>query len=217
MVVMDCGSPPPWNESQRSHAGCLSFEMSVGRHRLVTNCGDGRLLGPAWEDAGRSTAAHSTLVVNDTSQLSFLTGRARRWLGPRPLPWTGEVQSTREEDAQGLLLEARQDLYVARLGVSHHRRVFLDAEGEDLRGEDTLERAADTSWARIFRRRSRAALPFAIRFHLHPDARASLARDGKSVLLALGNGDGWVFRASGAQLDLDERIPPPCGAPNKSC
>jgi uncharacterized heparinase superfamily protein len=38
-------------------------------------------------------------------------------------------------------------------------------------------------------------LSFAIRFHIHPDVRMSLAQSGE-VLLKLPNGEGWRFRAS---------------------
>ena len=36
---------------------------------------------------------------------------------------------------------------------------------------------------------------FTIRFHIHPDARVSLAHDRTNVLVLLPNGDGWQFRA----------------------
>lgn len=204
LVIMDMGAPPPFAEAERAHAGSLSFEFSTGRHRLVTNCGDGRLLSATWEQAGRSTAAHSTLVIDDKSQLSYLAGSARDWLGARPKPWRGKVSASREEDAHGLLLDGRHTLYADRFGVVHHRRLFLDIEGTDLRGEDALERAPASGW--LGGVKPPARLPWTLRFHLHPDVRASLARDGRSVLLILANGDGWVFRASTGALSLEESV-----------
>ena len=47
---------------------------------------------------------------------------------------------------------------------------------------------------------------FAIRFHLHPDVKASLARDGMSVLLVLGNGDGWRFRTDGGPIRIERSV-----------
>ena len=41
---------------------------------------------------------------------------------------------------------------------------------------------------------------------LHPDVRASLARDGRSVLILLPNGDGWRFRVSGGEVALEDSI-----------
>ena len=38
-VIIDTGAPPPPNVSHDAHAGCLSFELSSGPSRIVTNCG----------------------------------------------------------------------------------------------------------------------------------------------------------------------------------
>ncbi|HEX7776481.1 MAG TPA: heparinase II/III family protein, partial [Parvibaculum sp.] len=53
-------------------------------------------------------------------------------------------------------------------------------------------------WERAFWRRPPEDPAFTLRFHLHPDARASLAHDGSNVLVLLPNGDGWQFRALSA-------------------
>src|SRR3546814_8791561 len=39
LVLVDCGRPPPPGYDRLAHAGTLSFEMSVGRERLIVNCG----------------------------------------------------------------------------------------------------------------------------------------------------------------------------------
>jgi uncharacterized heparinase superfamily protein len=39
VVVADTGAPPPAALSYEAHAGCLSFEFSTKRHRIVVNCG----------------------------------------------------------------------------------------------------------------------------------------------------------------------------------
>ncbi|HLB79044.1 MAG TPA: heparinase II/III family protein, partial [Dongiaceae bacterium] len=62
VVLVDGGAPAPPGFDSHAHAGTLSFEMSVGRERLIVNCG-ARASGAEWRLAQRSTAAHSTLVV----------------------------------------------------------------------------------------------------------------------------------------------------------
>ena len=74
----------------------------------------------------------------------------------------------------------------------HRRRLYLAANGGDLRGEDSLAGAGQRK--------------FAVRFHLHPTVTASLAQDGESVLLRLGDGGGWRFRASGGATGLQESV-----------
>jgi uncharacterized heparinase superfamily protein len=53
---------------------------------------------------------------------------------------------------------------------------------------------------------NRKRIPFAVRFHVHPDIRASMAQDGASVILLLPSGDGWRFRATGGSVSLEESV-----------
>ena len=70
----------------RAHAGCLSFEMSSGAHRLVVNCGAFAGHDRNWQRALRSTPAHSTLTLDERSQATVLArGTARAPAGPAPV------------------------------------------------------------------------------------------------------------------------------------
>ncbi len=202
LIIMDVGAPPPFAASIRAHAACNAFEFSVGRHRVVTNCGDGQKLGEDWGRLSRRTAAHSALTLNDESQFQILGGRWEAWLGPRPYAWSGHVSADRQEDAQGSVLDGLHSLYANRFGLRHQRRIFMDPEGSDIRGEDVLDPLPN----RKFWQQPPQNRPFAVRFHLHPDVRISLARDQRSALLVLPNSDGWVFRASGAKMALEESV-----------
>ena len=201
LILLDAGPPPPGPFSTTAHAGCLSFEMSVGRNRLITNCGNIAIQGPEWQDALRATPAHSTLIVNDCSSAGFVEeGWSRRLLGPRITGGPKVVNSSRKrKEDVGLWLDADHDGYQENFGLLHERRLFLDSNGKDLRGSDKLTatdggNAADTVDEAV------------IRFHLHPDVKASLARDKQSVLLVLPSREGWQFRARGGDISLESSI-----------
>ena len=50
-------------------------------------------------------------------------------------------------------------------------------------------------------------VPFAIRFHLHPDADATLDMGGHAVSIALKSGEIWVFRHDGrAKMALEQSV-----------
>ena len=68
----------------------------------------------------------------------------------------------------------------------------MSASGTDVRGEDTLEGEGDHK--------------FTIRFHLHPSVKASMVKDGASVLLRLPDKSGWRMRCSGGVASLQESI-----------
>lgn len=198
-LVMDTGAPPPGPFSHEAHAGCLAFEMSTGRARMIVNCGATKVLGPDWEAASRATAAHSTLVLADTSSARMLKGKiSRALLGARIMEGPVNVGSSRNENEAGIWLEATHDGYVGLFGLLHCRRLFLSATGEDLRGEDRLETVSQRPawfWQRRYWTKPVVDPDFTIRFHIHPEARISLAHDRTNVLVMLPNGDGWQFRA----------------------
>ncbi len=183
VLLMDTGVPAGPGIDGRAAAGTLSFELSVGRERLIVNCGS--VPSPeAWRNALRATAAHSTLCVADTSS-SEVKGDG---LGRRP----AKVPVTRQSNGGAHWLEASHDGWSRPFGAVHHRRLYLAETGDDLRGEDAVECEADR--------------PYAIRFHLHPMVEATLEADAQSVLLRLGSGALWRLRADGAPLAVEDGI-----------
>ena len=74
-----------------AHAGTLSMELSVGRERLIVNCGAMPVAGREWRDATRATAAHSTL---DDRRHQLLRAAAAR---PGPAPGGGGRAAPRGE------------------------------------------------------------------------------------------------------------------------
>ncbi len=81
-LIIDAGRPPPIEFSVGAHASCLSFEMSVGYERLIINCGVPSPNSVSLRRLARTTAAHSTVTLNDTSSCRFLTRTSiGDWLG----------------------------------------------------------------------------------------------------------------------------------------
>ncbi len=183
VLIADCGVPAPPRIDRFAHAGTLSFEFSVGRDRMIVNCGAAPA-GGDWADACRSTAAHSTLVIADTNSSELRRGG----LGRRP----EKVEAQRQEAGGAHWLDASHDGYRRPFDAVHRRRLYLSASGEDVRGEDGVEAATPQ--------------PFVVRFHLHPQVQASAQQGGEAVLLRLPSGSGWRLRADGASLALEESI-----------
>jgi uncharacterized heparinase superfamily protein len=184
LLLADAGAPAPLGLDRFAHAGTLSFEFSWGRERLIVNCGAAPANAGEWRDMLRSTAAHSTLTISDTSSATILeTGLARR---PQ------NVQAYRAEVKGGEGLEMSHDGWLDSFNAIHHRRLWLAGTGTDLRGEDRIE--------------SHRSQSFAIRFHLHPGVTASLQQDEGGILLRLPSGQGFKFRAAGAKLGIEESV-----------
>lgn len=188
VVIVDCGPPEGAPIPPEAHAGGLSFEFSAGRYRMVVNCGSGLGRNRAWQTAMRVTAAHSTLVVEDSNNME-LPGRGR-------LRAPAVAVERNEDEAGNVWLEMDHDGYRHRFGLRHLRRLYLAATGADLRGEDRL----------VAERADGPEREFRIRFHLHPEVHTNLAQGGAQALLKLPSGQGWRFRASGAVLTLEESV-----------
>lgn len=185
VLLIDAGSPPPPGADGAAHAGVLSFEMSTGKERLIVNCGVHPDTDSEWNPALRATAAHSTVTVSDTNSSELNLGGRHR-----AVPMT--VETARREADGNLLLEASHDGYLKPFRLIHRRFIYLSADGSDVRGEDELGGSL--------------GYRFAVRFHLHPQAHASLLAAGAGVLIKLPSGSGWRFQAKGGEISLEESV-----------
>ncbi len=186
LILCDAGGPPSEEFGAEAHAGTLSFEMSIGKERLVVNCGRRPSTDPGWLVAQKSTAAHSVLCVEDTNSSAIsndgLGFDARRAV----------ATAERNESDGAVWLDMGHDGYWKPFGLLYRRRIYLAPDGLDLRGEDQLDGPADRS--------------FAVRFHLHPKVSVSLLGSKTSALLKLPQGGGWRFRATGAEIALEDSL-----------
>jgi uncharacterized heparinase superfamily protein len=200
-VIMDTGAPPPANVSQDAHAGCLSFELSSGPSRIVINCGMPSTGRDNWRPFARSTSAHSTLTYHETSSCQFveLSAMKRLLQGSPIVSGPAHVESYREAVANGELLTASHDGYLAPFGVVHRRVLMATQDGSRLDGEDTL---SPPPGARIRGRDT----DYTLRFHLHPLVKASPLSNGRGVMLVLPNRDVWTFQALDDTVEMEDSV-----------
>jgi len=185
ILLMDVAPPPDINCHPSGHAAPLSLEVSCGEERLLVNCGAVMGGDPNWQEALAATAAHNSLSVDDKNCLQLIHGGG---LQPRFIT----VNYERFEENGQVLIDANHDAYKETMGLIHHRSVYLNKTGDDLRVEDKLIGSGGSSYA--------------ISLHLHPDVHASIVQDRAAALLKLQNGAGWHLRVQGGKLDLRESI-----------
>ena len=200
-LIMDTGPPPPANVSHDAHAGCLSFELSSGISRIVSNCGMPTTGRENWRPFARGTAAHSTLTYHETSSCQFVELSAMKRLlhGAPVITGPAVVESYREIVQNGTLLTTSHDGYLAKFGVLHRRTLMVAEDGTRLDGEDTLQPPQGG-------RLKGADADFALRFHLHPAVKASRLSDARGVMLVLPNRDVWTFEALDDKVDLEDSV-----------
>jgi len=183
-VIVDTG-PSLALGGAGAHASALALEVSDGRDRMIVNCGASGGDDLDWRNALRATAAHSTVTVDDVNSADLgREGSFRRH--------AAQVSAERREADGVIWLDTAHDGYKRRFGLVHQRRLYIDASGGDIRGEDVLDGAG----GQMFR----------ARFHLHPDVKVSLIQDGTAALLRLPSGTGWRFIAVGGALSIEESV-----------
>jgi uncharacterized heparinase superfamily protein len=118
-------------------------------------------------------------------------------LGDRPLARLTKVTARRHETEAAMWLEASHDGWLKNLGLTHDRRLFIDRATGELRGEDRFEppKPRDDG-ARLY-------IPFVVRFHLGAEVKASLAQDGKTVILRGPSNEGRWLRTDAAQVAIE--------------
>ncbi len=200
-VMLDAGNTAPRPFDLEAHLSPLAFEMSTPTGPLFVNCGWNADQPEHWRQSMRATAAHTTLVLDDQDAGRIVeSGLTAKLLGLAVAQSADGVNCARNEQETGTWLEASHNSYLKAYGLSHLRRLYMDLTGTDVRGEDQLYVPLGAEPLR------RDQIPFAIRFHLHPDVKVTLAQDQHSALLIQPGGKGWRFRADGGPLKLEKSV-----------
>ena len=195
-LIVDTGNPQSTELSRSAHAGCLSFEMSAGRNRFIVNCGTPKFAARNYRQIARSTAAHSTLSLNEMSSRRFARSRLA---GPIMLDAVSEVAVERWDDQHGNdWLRASHDGYVADFGYLHEREIGLNAKGDKIKGHDRFFLSGGEE-------QPDETLQAVARFHIHPSIALN-RRDEESVTMRAPDGETWIFAAPGLRVLIDEDI-----------
>lgn len=201
IVIMDTGSAPPSPFDTETHMAPLAIEISTHAGRLLGSCGWTAAQPRAWRRPVRSAAAHSTLVLDEKSPGRLLPeGWKTRALGEVVSEPAGPSKAARKEQDSGVWLEAYHEGYRSEYGLAHRRRIYMSKDGDDVRGEDCLYLPLGAPATR------RDQVPFAIRFHIHPDVRVSLSQDQTSAILIQGGKAGWRLRTDGGKLVIEDSV-----------
>ncbi len=200
-VLQFDAAPPPMTRHARSGcASTLAFELSHAGQRLIVNCGgaaaSGGLIPPRLDAGLRATAAHSTLVLDDSNSTAVLINGK---LGPGVTEVEIERRTVPGDRGSGATrLEASHDGYASRFGLIHRRILILRDDGSELRGEDLLVPAKG--------RGGRGKVSFAVRFHIGPGIEARLTENRQGAGLALPDGSYWQFVSSGGEVSIEDSL-----------
>lgn len=199
-VIADTGCPPRGRDSRAANAGCLSFELSSGRHRYVVNAGIDSYGPSEYRLLARATGAHTTATLNDTSSCRFSSREwLSTWLGTNLMAGPRNVEVRREDAKAKQAFTARHNGYVVPFGLLHERSLSLSQSGSLVEATDRFL----TPGGAAPRNNGRDLVD--VRFHLHPSIHPVRNGDGHLMLMA-DNDDSWVFVCDEVEPVLEESI-----------
>jgi uncharacterized heparinase superfamily protein len=188
-IIMDIGSSPDKKFSTDYQAGSLSFEISSNGKKIICNSGYFQDYKNQLNAISKSSAVHSTLVLNDTSSCKF-------------------TQEERSKIAQGLKITKKNvvfeknywkingahDGYLKQYGVIYDREI-----------EFYPEQIKFIGYEKIISKKNIKNLKFEIRFHLEPNVKVMKTQDNKSILIDL-DGEGWKFISKDNDINIDNGL-----------
>ena len=187
-IAMDQGSSPEKKFSNNYQSGVLSFEMIYSGKKVVTNSGYFQDFKHQLNNISKSTAAHSTLILDNNSVCNFKKNSRGKPVVEKDFKILGK-NTTLEKKLWSL--KGSHNAYQKKYGVIHERELNFFPEINKLIGKD-----------KILKKKNFKSTNFEIRFHLVPEAKVTKTQDGKAILIELEN-SGWRFICENYLIDVE--------------
>jgi len=184
-LVMDIGPTPEKKFSKNYQCGALSFEIISNNKKLICNSGYFQKTKHKLNDISRSSANHSTLIVDNHSSCKINSSKLEIENNLKIL----KKKTVMEKNYWNIC--ASHDGYNKRYGIIHEREIEFFPENYKFIGQDKL-----------LKKKNFKSSDFEIRFHLEPNVKIMKTQDEKSILIDIEN-EGWKFTAQGYKIDIE--------------
>ena len=195
--VIDCGNPPSEDFVKNYQAGCLGFELSSNKQKIICNAGYGKYLPVKMLLLSRSTAAHSSLYLNDTSSCIFQKNKFINMVyGNSIIQKHKVIEKNYTENNEFYSIIASHNGYEKNFGYVHTRSIKILKKEDKIFGIDELKKTKDCPNS-IF---------YFVRFHIYPNTKIVKTKAGNSILISLSNGEGWKLESKTNELQIERNI-----------
>ncbi len=189
-LIMDVGPTPGLNYSRDYQSGALSFEVISNGKKLISNCGYYKKNSQKLNHLSKSTAAQSTLVIDDNSSCKFInTGKI--FLVKKGLK---TIKKNPIFEKNFWKISASHDGYLKKYNSIHEREIEFYPDIMTFIGLD-----------KIIKKKTNHNYKFDIRFHVEPNVKLMKTQDNKSILIEL-NDEGWKFTCDNYDINIDNGL-----------
>ncbi|CAN1598951.1 Heparinase II/III-like [Candidatus Pelagibacterales bacterium] len=195
-LFIDANNPSSMLHSRNYQAGPLSFELASNGIKFICNSGSGKNLGEELSYLSSSTAAHSTVTINDTSSCIFQKNAlVRKYFGNSLIEKHNIFKTEFKNDKEFIQCIIAHDGYEKKFKILHERQITLFKSKNHIEGIDSLK----------CKSLENKNLTFSVRFHIHPDIRITKTM-GNDILLSSSEGEGWIFRSPQIPTKIEKNL-----------
>ena len=194
---IDCGNPPANNFAKNYQAGCLAFELISNKQKIICISGYGKYLSQKLTTLSCSTAAHSTLYLNNTSSCIFQKNKlVNKAYGNSVLQKHKVISKNYTNDKDFYSIAAAHNGYEKKFGYIHTRSIKILKKKDKIFGQDELKKTK--SYVN--------SLNYFVRFHIYPETKIVKTKAGNSILISLSNGEGWLLQCETNDFEIEKNI-----------
>ena len=189
-LVMDVGSTPNLKYTKDYQAGALSFEIISKGKKLISNCGYYKKQNTNLNKLSKSSAAHSTLIIDDNSSCKF-TKNNNFWVVKKGLKI---IKKNVIFEKNYWKINASHDGYLKKYNTIHEREIEFYPEQLTFIGID-----------KIIKKKTNHNYKFDIRFHLEPGVKLMKTQNNETILIELED-EGWKFTCEKYDINIDNGL-----------
>ena len=186
---MDAGPSPNSIFSEDYQSGVLSFEIISNGKKLISNCGYYKKNNPKLNKLAKSSAAQSTLILDDNSSCKFNKSH-NKWLLKKGLKI---LKKNTIFEKNYWKISASHDGYQKKYNTIHEREIEFFPEKLIFVGTDKIIKKENNNYK------------FDIRFHVEPNVKLMKTQDNKTILIELDD-EGWKFTCDNYNINIDNGL-----------
>ena len=189
-LIMDVGSTPNFKFTKNYQSGALSFEIFSNGKKLISNCGYYKKNNTKLNAISKSSAAQSTLIIDDNSSCKF-NKFGNSFLIKKGLKITNKNFIFQKNYWK---ICAAHDGYIKKYNSIHERIIEFYPEQMIFIGTD-----------KIVKKKTNHSYKFDIRFHVEPSVKLMKTQDNKTILIELFE-EGWKFTCENYDINIDNGL-----------
>ncbi len=189
-LTMDVGPSPDIKYSRDYQSGALSFEIISNGKKMISNCGYYKKDSAKLNQISKSSAAQTTLTIDDSSSCKFKK-ISNIWILKKGLKIINK-KNIFEKNYWKII--ASHDGYLKKYNSIHEREIEFYPDQRVFKGLD-----------RIIKKKTNNNYKFDIRFHIEPNVKLMKTQDNKTILIELDN-EGWKFSSENYDINIDNGL-----------